>query len=114
MLVTTEKANPEYIQRLRDKNVDVSVFPANKNGQVHLPSLLNTLGQMEISSLLVEGGMTVLHHFFKEHLVNKIHMYLAPVIIGSLETKQPVFNLTTTHIHHDLHFTADYTEKKYV
>lgn len=114
LVATTEKANSDWIQSLQDKNINVLVLPANENGNIHLPSLLDALGQMEITSLLVEGGMTVLHDFFQENLVNKIHMYLAPVIIGSLKNKQPIFNLTTKTINHDLHFTADYTETKYV
>jgi diaminohydroxyphosphoribosylaminopyrimidine deaminase/5-amino-6-(5-phosphoribosylamino)uracil reductase len=113
-VMTTAKANKDWIRSLQNKNINIHVLPVNENGTIHLPSLLDTLGKMEITSLLVEGGMTVLNDFFTENLVNKIHMYLAPVIIGSLKNKQRIFNLTTASINHDLHFTADYTEKNHV
>ncbi len=47
-----------------------------------LPSLLDYLGTLQISSLLVEGGMTVLQQFFRENLINKVRVYIAPMIVG--------------------------------
>ncbi len=69
-------------------HIEIMSLPAGKNAQVNLPALLDELGKRGITSLLVEGGRQVHEHFFKENLVNKIHVYLAPVIIGVNEKKQ--------------------------
>lgn len=47
-----------------------------------LSSLLDHLGALQITSLLVEGGMTVLQQFFRENLINKVRVYIAPMILG--------------------------------
>ncbi len=46
--------------------------------------------------MLVEGGETVHHSFFKENLVNEIHTYITPTIIGQLTQKKrlPGFEVT--------------------
>jgi diaminohydroxyphosphoribosylaminopyrimidine deaminase/5-amino-6-(5-phosphoribosylamino)uracil reductase len=49
---------------------------------VVLPSLLQTLGERQITSVLVEGGGTLLGSFFDAGLVDKVVAFIAPVIIG--------------------------------
>lgn len=110
IVATTNKANKDWVREIREKNIDVIILPTNNNAHVHLPSLLDELAKKEISSLLVEGGMTLLHDFFNENLVNKIQVYLAPMIIGSLKQKRRLFNVNTSTINHDFIFTADYED----
>lgn len=83
-----------------------TIFLPEKNGVVCLMTLLNLLGKREISSLLVEGGMKTHHAFFTENLVNKIHLYLAPVIIGSLAKKQTIKELSIEPLGNDFHMNA--------
>lgn len=111
IVATTDQADPAWIKKLREKNIEVLILPANENTNIHLPSLLDELGRKKISSLLVEGGMTILNDFFNENLVNKIQVYLAPKIIGSLKKKRSLFNIHASKINHDFLFTADYEEK---
>lgn len=88
LVAVTEAATTAWCQALREKGVEVLLLPQNEKGQVSLPALLEQLGQREISSLLVEGGKTVHASFFETGLVNKIQVYLAPTVIGSLRKKQ--------------------------
>lgn len=108
LVATTNKANSTWIKQLSEKNIEVVVLPSHENGKIDLNCLLTLLGQRNITSLLVEGGMTVLHDFFHAKIVNKFHVYLAPTIIGSLERKQPVINLKLANIQTDFFITADY------
>src|SRR3990167_880600 len=80
---------------------EVIILPADNTGRVSLMHLLEELGKREITSLLVEGGMTVHASFFNANLVNKIHVYLAPVIIGALPVKQPVKNVHCEQVGRD-------------
>ena len=50
------------------KSVDVKTF-STKEGRVDLESLLKFLGKMSVSSVLVEGGPTLIGSFFDIHLV---------------------------------------------
>ncbi|TAK74985.1 MAG: RibD family protein, partial [Gammaproteobacteria bacterium] len=113
IIVTTQKTENVYKQ-IKTHNVELLIIPENQDKQISLPILLDELGKKEITSLLVEGGMTVHESFLKENLVNKIHVYLAPTFIGSLEKKRPLNGVNFYRIGRDFHFTADVEEVTYV
>lgn len=108
LVATTNKAKQTWLVQLAEKNIDVLILPADSEGKVDLSCLLAELGKRNITSLLVEGGMTMLHAFFNQHLVNKIQVYLAPNIIGSLKQKQPLSNVMLEKHDTDFLITADY------
>jgi diaminohydroxyphosphoribosylaminopyrimidine deaminase/5-amino-6-(5-phosphoribosylamino)uracil reductase len=61
---------------------EVLVLPATPDGRVPLAPLLDELGKRGILSVLVEGGSAVHGSFFAEGLVDKVHAYVAPRLIG--------------------------------
>ena len=107
LVITSNNAKPSWINALREKQVEVIIAPQQEN-RIDLHFVLAELGKRNLTSLLVEGGMTVLQEFFQENLVQKIHVYLAPTIIGSLKQKQSVMNVNVENLHHDYFITADY------
>lgn len=102
LIVTTEKQH-SFPQT---KQIEVLVIPKNSQGKTDLHALLDELGQHEITSLLVEGGMTIHHSFFQANLVNKTHVYIAPVIIGTLEKKHPLPQVTPMQLGQDIMITT--------
>lgn len=48
----------------------------------NLRDVLQELGQREITSVLIEGGMRILGEAFDERLVNQICFYVAPLLLG--------------------------------
>jgi diaminohydroxyphosphoribosylaminopyrimidine deaminase/5-amino-6-(5-phosphoribosylamino)uracil reductase len=61
---------------------EVLVLPAGPDGRVQLEPLLDELGTRGILSVLVEGGGEVHGSFFAAGLVDKVHAYVAPRLIG--------------------------------
>lgn len=114
LVVTTTHAQPQWISQLQEKNIEVLVLPEQTPSRIDLHSLVKKLGEKNISSLLVEGGMTILQEFFNENLVNKIHVYLAPNIIGSMKKKSSVKNITLSNIEQDFFITANYEGNNHV
>ena len=53
-----------------------------KNGRVNLGRLMDKLGEMELMSVLIEGGAEINACALKEKLVDKVIYFLAPKIIG--------------------------------
>jgi diaminohydroxyphosphoribosylaminopyrimidine deaminase/5-amino-6-(5-phosphoribosylamino)uracil reductase len=53
-----------------------------KNGLIDLNALMNQLGAMEISSLLIEGGSRVLASAFGAGIVDKVLFFYGPKILG--------------------------------
>jgi len=55
---------------------------ALKNNRIDLVALMQKLGALEISSLLVEGGSRVLASAFKAGIVDKVQFFYAPKVLG--------------------------------
>jgi diaminohydroxyphosphoribosylaminopyrimidine deaminase/5-amino-6-(5-phosphoribosylamino)uracil reductase len=53
-----------------------------KAGQINLKDMLKKLAQQKISSILVEGGGTLIGTLFDEGLVDKVLFFISPKIIG--------------------------------
>ncbi|MBI5144702.1 MAG: bifunctional diaminohydroxyphosphoribosylaminopyrimidine deaminase/5-amino-6-(5-phosphoribosylamino)uracil reductase RibD [Candidatus Omnitrophica bacterium] len=56
-----------------------------KAGQINLKDMLKKLTRLEITSILVEGGGTLIGSLFDEGLVDKALFFIAPKIIGGKE-----------------------------
>ncbi|MBE0427000.1 MAG: bifunctional diaminohydroxyphosphoribosylaminopyrimidine deaminase/5-amino-6-(5-phosphoribosylamino)uracil reductase RibD [Nitrospirae bacterium] len=48
--------------------------------------LLEKLGEMEITSVLIEGGSSINSHALEDGIVDKVMFFIAPVIIGGRES----------------------------
>jgi diaminohydroxyphosphoribosylaminopyrimidine deaminase/5-amino-6-(5-phosphoribosylamino)uracil reductase len=113
-VAVTEPINAEWKNTLSSAHVELLILPKNAAGKVCLSSLLDELGKREVTSLLVEGGMTVHESFFKENLVDKVHIYLAPVFIGTLPKKIRLENIDIETLGNDYFFSAGCQEVEYV
>jgi diaminohydroxyphosphoribosylaminopyrimidine deaminase/5-amino-6-(5-phosphoribosylamino)uracil reductase len=107
ILVVTDRIDSLAREKLRASNITYVVTPANQYGRVDLHALLAELGKRDITSILVEGGMTVVENFFEENLVNQVQVYLAPVIIGAMKKKHRLENVTISGIAHDYYFSGE-------
>lgn len=57
---------------------------------IDLPQLMKTLGEMNIDSILLEGGGTLNWSALESGIVNKVQAYIAPKLFGGMEAKTPV------------------------
>ena len=57
---------------------------------VDLGELLAELGRRQITGVMVEGGGTLLGSFFEQGLMDKVIVFIAPVIIGGAEARLAV------------------------
>ncbi|MBA7550172.1 hypothetical protein ES705_42680 [subsurface metagenome] len=74
-------ADKKKIKALRSKKLDVIETNA-KDGKVNLIQLFDILGNMDITSVLVEGGSRLLTSLIKESLIDKLIIFLAPIFLG--------------------------------
>ncbi|MFH0775278.1 MAG: dihydrofolate reductase family protein, partial [bacterium] len=54
----------------------------SKDGLVDLDDLMDKLGWMGITSILVEGGRKIITSFLKEKLVDRVVFFISPKVIG--------------------------------
>ncbi|OGP58612.1 MAG: riboflavin biosynthesis protein RibD [Deltaproteobacteria bacterium RBG_13_49_15] len=77
-------SDPKLLEKrakIEQKNVKIIQSPV-KNNLIDLDLLMNRLGAMGISSLLIEGGSRVLGSALSAGIVDKIFLFYAPKILG--------------------------------
>lgn len=84
LVALTDQAPAGAQQALRAAGAEVLVLRSD-GGKVDVLALLQELGRREKSSVLVEGGGTLLGSLFDRGLVDQVLAFLAPVIIGGRE-----------------------------
>lgn len=89
IIATTEKADKNKLELIKEKKAEIIITPL-KNKQVDLEYLIKKLGEMEIDSILIEGGSTLNYSILEEGLVDKMISFIAPKIIGGENAKTPV------------------------
>ena len=81
IIAATESAPGERIEKLEKRGVRVLTLDS-REGRVDLKSCLSKLGEMGITSLMVEGGSQVNGSFLDEGLIDKLILFLSPRVIG--------------------------------
>lgn len=93
-----------------------------RGGQVNLKDLLKKLAAMGITSILVEGGGTLIGSLFDEGLVDKMMFFISPKIIGGKDAISSVMGQGVSRIERALklknitlkHFGEDLLIEGYV
>lgn len=79
ILFTTNRTSSEQIEQLRKQGAHVYITGGRR---VDLFEAMNTLWELGIKKLLVEGGGTLNSALIQLGVVDEIHTYVAPLIFG--------------------------------
>ena len=82
-IVAKEGADPARRQALEAAGARIFCLPSS-NGWVDLGALLIRLGELEVNSLMVEGGAQVITSFLGARLVDQVIVTIAPLLVGGL------------------------------
>lgn len=81
IIAATSRADTKKINMLREKGVDVLI--TDGDGQkVNLIKLMDELGKMDITSVMIEGGSEINSSALESSIVDKVIFFIAPKIIG--------------------------------
>jgi len=81
-LITTENAPEDKEIELTDAGIEVIRIPATAEGRVDFEAALRQLATMGVVSLLVEGGAELAGTALNARLVNRLHAFMAPILLG--------------------------------
>ncbi|MCA9500907.1 MAG: bifunctional diaminohydroxyphosphoribosylaminopyrimidine deaminase/5-amino-6-(5-phosphoribosylamino)uracil reductase RibD [Nitrospira sp.] len=81
ILCTTTQAPLPKIQHYRKRGIQVWVLPRHA-GRVSLKACLSRLGKEGLTSVLIEGGGTLNATALQQGLVNRVRLYMAPMLLG--------------------------------
>ena len=84
-----------HVGTLSELDVEVLPLPADPNGRVSLPALLDNLGKRQWTYLLVEGGEQVLRSFIDEGLADELEVYVAPKTVGQVDEELPQLDVAS-------------------
>jgi len=82
IVATVGSSASTRMEDLRTRGVTVWSFAPGADGRVPLPALLRKMADEGMLSVLVEGGPTVHTAFLREHLVDRVAVGIAPLLVG--------------------------------
>ncbi len=85
ILAVTGQASTEKCRALEERGVEVIVLPAH-SGRVKLTALMKKLAEREYTTVLVEGGGTLNYSLLDQGLIDKLFVFIAPLVIGGRES----------------------------
>ena len=83
IIAATRPVDKARREKLKRKGARVLTVKKDRDGLVDLRDLMKRLGELEIMSLLIEGGSTVAGQVLKSGIVDKITFFYAPKIVGA-------------------------------
>ncbi|MCD6359189.1 MAG: bifunctional diaminohydroxyphosphoribosylaminopyrimidine deaminase/5-amino-6-(5-phosphoribosylamino)uracil reductase RibD [Dehalococcoidia bacterium] len=89
LIAVASPLDEEKKSAFAERGIEVVELPP-EDGLVNLDELLKELGKRDIINLLVEGGGSLLGSFFDGGLVDKVMVFIAPVLIGGGEAVSPI------------------------
>jgi diaminohydroxyphosphoribosylaminopyrimidine deaminase/5-amino-6-(5-phosphoribosylamino)uracil reductase len=89
VLAVSEMAPRARLEALEREGVQVLVVPGSPR-RVSLAHLMEALGKMGFVSVMIEGGAEINASAFQEEIVDKLMLFLAPIIIGGKATPTAV------------------------
>mgnify|MGYP000949601254 FL=1 len=87
IIVVSERADHRRVNLLRACSAEVVTLGTQR---VDIAALLDYLGAREITSLFVEGGAAVNWSLLAGGSVDKVHAFIAPMLMGGETAKTPV------------------------
>jgi len=87
IIATTSNKSQEKRDKIKELNKleNIEVIETTGSNEVNLRELMERLYKKGIKSILLEGGGTLNWSMFKEGLVDKVRVYIAPMIFGGRE-----------------------------
>ncbi|MEN6564751.1 MAG: bifunctional diaminohydroxyphosphoribosylaminopyrimidine deaminase/5-amino-6-(5-phosphoribosylamino)uracil reductase RibD [Veillonellales bacterium] len=89
IIAVSPLAPAERVSALKNKGIEILTIPPDNSG-LDLQSLFLKLGEKEITSILIEGGARINASALEANIVDKIHCFIAPKIIGGKTAPGPV------------------------
>ncbi|MEC9072836.1 MAG: RibD family protein, partial [Myxococcota bacterium] len=85
LILATSITDQDRIRSREATGAEVIVIPEHRE-HVHLKEMMKALGSREagpVTSLLVEGGSGLAQVLVSEGLVDRLHLFMAPMLIGA-------------------------------
>lgn len=83
-VITSSSAEMSRQRELENQGAKVFRLPEGSGGGIDLSALVAKLGELGVTTLMVEGGAQVITSFICSRLVDQVIVTVAPVLVGGL------------------------------
>jgi diaminohydroxyphosphoribosylaminopyrimidine deaminase/5-amino-6-(5-phosphoribosylamino)uracil reductase len=94
IVVVGSRTPAEKVSRLRSEGVEVLASPAHEDpagaGRTDARAVMAELGRRRMTNVLVEGGSQLLGAFFDAQLIDEVHVFIAPKLLGGKDARSPL------------------------
>ena len=97
LVIATAVTDAERIREYEKRNCKVLHIDKGEDGHINLKQLMTKLGEMEIDSILIEGGSALHGSALEAGIVDKVEAYIAPKIFGGKDAPSPVAGKGVLH-----------------
>ncbi|MDY6845446.1 MAG: bifunctional diaminohydroxyphosphoribosylaminopyrimidine deaminase/5-amino-6-(5-phosphoribosylamino)uracil reductase RibD [Thermodesulfobacteriota bacterium] len=97
MIAVSDKADEIRVDACKRKKREILILDHQDSG-MNIRGLLEELGKKEITSLLVEGRGDFVSCFLHDDLIDKIHIFYIPKILGEENGVSMISNLKTSSV----------------
>ena len=89
IVAVNKNAQHKRVEKLEQLGCKI-IQTSDINDRVDLKDLFQRLGEMKLTNVLVEGGSRVITSMIEGRLVDKVMVFIAPIIIGGEGAKSPL------------------------
>jgi 5-amino-6-(5-phosphoribosylamino)uracil reductase/diaminohydroxyphosphoribosylaminopyrimidine deaminase/5-amino-6-(5-phosphoribosylamino)uracil reductase len=82
VLAVTDRTPAKRREKALSLGATVLILPSDLDGRVDLAALLEELAVLDVGSVMVEGGATMITAFLRARLVDRLAVCVAPKILG--------------------------------
>lgn len=91
IVATSNRADPQRRAQLVEAGAEVLSCPATGDSPaIDIAALLEILGDRRMSNVLVEGGSQILGSFRDQNLIDEVHCFVAPKVVGGAQALSPM------------------------
>ena len=104
-IAVTASASPARMERFRKRGYEIISCPARQS-RVDLVWLFRFLARNDVASILLEGGARLIGAALKAKLVDRMHIFAAPMILGDQDALSSVVGFKRKRIDHGIRLSC--------
>ncbi len=82
LMCTGPDADDRIVSDLQRQGVQILQCGITQTGQIQLPDVLAELTRRQCTNVLIEAGAGVLGSFFDQQLIDEVHAFISPKLVG--------------------------------
>lgn len=93
LVCVSDAAVTDEVGRLKSLGVEVMAFPVSEPGRIDLRTVMAELGRRGCTNVLTEAGSGILGSLFDSSLIDEVHIFIAPRLVGGASARGPIGGL---------------------